>query len=185
MTRAVTFLLLLVLAPLLAPLPGAHADALLGERVFQRCYACHSVVAGEDKLPGPNLRGVIGRRAGTLPGFEFSPAMVEAGASRGLVWTRATLDAFLADPQRLIPGTAMGMPGLPDDGDRRDVIDYLEQAGKRAPARAPSAPVQTGGPLVWDFLPCMSLSGPRDARRLSRGRGLRARRSPPLPLVPR
>ena len=63
-------------------------------------------MAGEDKLPGPNLRGVIDRRAGTQPGFRFSPALIEAGA-RGLVWTRATLDAYLADPERFLPGTEM------------------------------------------------------------------------------
>jgi cytochrome c len=107
------------------------ADPARGERVFQRCYACHSIMVGEDKLPGPNLRSVLGRRAGTLPGFEFSPAMIEAGTARGLVWTRATLDAFLADPERVVPGTTMGMPGLPSADDRRDVIDYLEQAGAR------------------------------------------------------
>lgn len=107
----------------LSPLP---ADSARGERVFQRCFACHSVVAGEDKLPGPNLRTVIGRRAGTLPGFRFSPAMIEAGAARGVVWTRAALDAYLADPERFIPGTGMGLPGLGAADDRRDVIDFLE-----------------------------------------------------------
>jgi len=106
----------------------ARADPGRGERVFQRCYACHSVVAGEDTLPGPNLRRVLGRHAGTLPGFEFSPAMIEAGAARRLVWTPATLDAFLADPQGVVSGTTMGMLGLPDADDRRDVIDYLAQA---------------------------------------------------------
>ncbi len=116
-----------------------RADPARGARVFQRCYACHSVVAGEDKLPGPSLRCLLGRRAGTLPGFEFSPAMVEAGAARGLVWTRSTLDDFLADPQRLVPGTEMGMPGLPGADDRRDVIDYLEAPGHcgGTPARPP------------------------------------------------
>ena len=106
----------------------ARGDSARGERVFQRCFACHSVVAGEDKLPGPNLRGVIGRRAGTLPGFRFSPALIEAGTG-GLVWTRATLDAYLADPERFLPGTEMGMPGLRNAVDRRDVIDYLEKSG--------------------------------------------------------
>ena len=106
----------------------AGGDSARGERVFQRCFACHSVVAGEDKLPGPNLRGVIGRRAGTLPGFRFSPALIEAGTG-GLVWTRATLDAYLADPERFLPGTEIGMPGLRDAVDRRDVIDYLEKSG--------------------------------------------------------
>ena len=113
----------------------AAADPARGERVFQRCFACHSVVAGEDKLPGPNLRGVVGRRAATLPGFRFSPALIQAG-ERGLVWTRATLDAYLADPERFLPGTEMGMPGLREAVDRRDVIDYLEKSGP-TPRRTP------------------------------------------------
>ena len=149
---------LAVLAPIVAPVSTALADPVRGERVFQRCYACHSVVAGEDTLPGSNLRCVPGRRAGTLPGFEFSPAMIEAGV-RGLVWTRVTLDAFLADPQGAVPGTAMGMPGLPDADDRRDVIDYLERSGPchgargghagavvaTAPSPARGSPSVTGG----------------------------------------
>jgi len=121
-------LLSVVLALLLAALPGSRPNPLRGQRVFQRCYACHSVMAGEDNLPGPNLRGVLGRRAGTLPNFEFSPAMIEAGTARGLVWTRETLDAFLADPQSMVPGTTMTLVGLVNADDRRDVIDYLAQA---------------------------------------------------------
>jgi cytochrome c len=105
-----------------------RADSARGERVFQRCVACHSVVAGEDKLPGPSLRSVIGRRAGVLPGFRFSPALIDAGARR-LVWTRETLDIYLADPERFVPGTDMGPPGLRLADDRRDVIDYLERSG--------------------------------------------------------
>ena len=118
---------------------SASADSASGERVFQRCFACHSVVAGEQGLPGPNLRGVIGRRAGTVPGFRFSPALIEAGA-RGLVWTRATLDAYLADPQGFLPGTGMAMPGLSVADDRRHVIDYLQQSSQQSsptPRRAP------------------------------------------------
>lgn len=126
----------------LLPAPPAAGDAGRGAQVFQRCYACHSIVAGEDRLPGPSLRCVLGRRAGTLPGFEFSPAMIAAGAGRGLVWTRAALDAFLVDPEGLVPGTAMGIPGLPAPRDRQDVIDYLEHTGP-CPAGAPSA---TTGP---------------------------------------
>jgi cytochrome c len=108
---------------------AASGQLRSGERVFQRCFACHSIVAGEDRLPGPNLRTVLGRRAGTLPGFRFSPAMIEAGA-RGLVWTRPTLDAYLADPQTYLPGTEMSMPPLTRAEDRQAVIEYLEQAGR-------------------------------------------------------
>jgi cytochrome c len=131
---------LVLLALLAAPLRRAVADPVRGERVFQRCYACHSVLAGEDNLPGPNLRCVLGRRAGALPGFQFSPAMVAAGAAAGLVWTRATLDAFLGDPRSLIPETAMSVPGLAGAEDRRDVIDYLERAGPCPAAASPPAP---------------------------------------------
>jgi cytochrome c len=118
---------------------ASRADSARGQRAFQRCYACHSLRAGEHDLPGPSLRGIIGRRAGTLPGFEFSVGMIEAGRSRKLVWTRETLDAFLVDPERMVPGTTMGGPGLPDAEDRRDVIDYLEQSargGRAAPGRS-------------------------------------------------
>lgn len=132
-------LVLLALLPFALADTHAAADPARGERVFQRCYACHSVVAGEDRLPGPSLRCVLGRRAGTLAGFEFSPAMVEAGAARDLVWTRATLDAFLVDPQSLVPGMAMWIPSLSSAEDRRDVIDYLERAGPCPAGTSPPA----------------------------------------------
>jgi len=124
-----------VAALLLAGLTEARADAGRGQVVFQRCYACHSVKAEENNLQGPSLRGVLGRRAGTVPGFEYSPPMIETGARRRLVWTRKTLDAFLADPQRFVPGTSMSMPPLRGPVDRRDVIDYLAQAGKASHGR--------------------------------------------------
>jgi len=128
-----------ILGTVLAWPPGSHGDPARGERVFQRCYAWHSVVSGEHGLPGPNLHGVLGRRAGTLREFRFSLAMVEAGTKRGLVWTRATLDQFLADPQRVVPGNE---PTFPDADDRHDMIDYLEQASaprSHRPDARPSA----------------------------------------------
>jgi cytochrome c len=109
--------------------PALRADAARGERVFQRCYACHSLKPDEGKLPGPSLHGVMGRRAGTLKAFEFSPAMAAAGRG-GLVWTRESLDRFLADPAAVVPETAMAMPPLRDPEQRQDVIDYIEQAGR-------------------------------------------------------
>jgi len=77
----------------------------------------------------PNLHGVFGRRAGTLAGGEYSSAMREAG-ERGLVWSAATLDQFLAAPQGYIPKTTMIFPGLNDPADRKAVIDLLERAGQ-------------------------------------------------------
>ena len=103
-----------------------EADADLGARVFQQCYACHSVEPGEHGTPGPNLHGVVGRRAGALEGFDYSEAMIEAGRERGLVWTEETLDGFLADPEAYLPGTWMSFVGLADPAERAAVIGYLK-----------------------------------------------------------
>ena len=124
------FAVLAVTLGLIVP-ATALADAGRGQQVFQRCAACHSVAATQNPaLPGPNLRGVIGRRAGTLTGFEYSSAMVDAGKTDNVVWTPATLDKYLADPDDVVPGTAMRLNFQLTPADRRDVIEYLEQAGK-------------------------------------------------------
>src|SRR3954470_6759500 len=96
----------------------ASAQDRAGERAFQKCFSCHSVNPEERDLPGPNLAGVVGRRAGRLDGFEYSPAMLAAGGERGLVWGPETLDRYLADPEAMVPGTLMSIPGLKDPGER-------------------------------------------------------------------
>ena len=89
---------------------------------FNYCISCHSVDPAETGLPAPNLAGVVGRRAGSHPDFDYSPAMRAAG-EKGLVWTRETLGAFLANPEAVVPGTAMQRlpPGAPIDA----VVDWL------------------------------------------------------------
>lgn len=121
-----------VLAPGWAPAraddPGA-GDPARGERIFQRCFSCHSVDPNERAtLQGPSLWRVVGRRAAAVPGFGYSDALAARGAA-GLVWTAATLDAFIADPQAAVPGVAMGFFGLDEPQDRADVIAYLRAAG--------------------------------------------------------
>lgn len=111
-------------------LAGAAAAPSAGERAFQKCYACHSVDPAETGLPGPNLAGVVGRRAGALAGFDYSLAMKAAGA-KGLVWSRAALDRFLIDPQSVVPGTAMERPHLQSAEERRAAIDYLAEQRRR------------------------------------------------------
>ncbi len=112
---------------LVITLPAAAlADAGRGERVFQRCAACHSVIENGPTLPGPNLRAVVGRRAGTLSGFEYSSAMVDAGKTENVTWDRKTLDKYLADPDDVVPGTAMRMNFQLTPDDRADVIDFLD-----------------------------------------------------------
>lgn len=128
--RTVASLLLVLFTSTAAAAAGDGAgDAARGERVFQRCFACHSVDPAERNLQGPNLHGVVGRRAATLPEFEYSPAMLALGKT-GLVWTGETLARFLTDPQGLVPGNAMGFFGLPSAEERADLIRYLERSGR-------------------------------------------------------
>jgi cytochrome c len=112
-------------------LMAGHAqaqDAAAGEKVFAKCKACH--VADEDKNKvGPSLHGVIGRTAGTHPGFKYSPAMIEAGKG-GLVWNEESLTKYLHDPRGMVKGTKMAFAGLKDDGDITNLIAYLEQESK-------------------------------------------------------
>jgi cytochrome c len=96
-----------------------------GEVVFQKCYACHSVVSGETGLSGPNLAGVVGRAIAGEPGFEYSDALEALPAQGYRVWTEAALDAFLTSPEDFAPGTAMTFIGLPDAKERADLIAYL------------------------------------------------------------
>ena len=71
---------------------------------------------------GPSLAGVFGRRAGTLPGFEFSQAMKDSG----LTWNQANLDRYLTDPRGVVPGTTMAYGGVKDAAQRQAVINYLK-----------------------------------------------------------
>jgi cytochrome c len=123
---------------MLASLCGAagalNADVLRtgdvgqGEVVFQKCYACHSVVPGETGLTGPNLFGVVGRAVASAPDFEYSAALERLPAQGYRVWTEAALDAYLRSPEDFAPGTAMTFVGLPDPNERADVIAYLAAA---------------------------------------------------------
>lgn len=96
-----------------------------GETVFkQRCGTCHALEAGVPKM-GPALGGVVGRKAGAVEGYKYSPAMQKAGFS----WTTAQLDKFLTKPAAVVPGTKM-MMGAPDAKQRADVIAYLASQKK-------------------------------------------------------
>ena len=105
---------------LLVAAPFAQAaDATRGQALYHaRCAACHAV---DFNGVGPAHRGVVGRLAGTVKGFSnYSPAL----KASGLTWTEANLDRWLANPEALVPGQAMGV-SLPDAGERADVIAFL------------------------------------------------------------
>ena len=95
------------------------ADAQHGAAVFESCKACHN---DQDDALGPNLIGVFGRKAGTLPGFHYSNAMKNAG----FVWTAANLKDYLTDPQAKVKGNRMPFSGLANPGDLDDLIAYLQ-----------------------------------------------------------
>jgi cytochrome c len=108
-------------------------DPTRGERVFQRCFACHSIDPSEKSmLQGPTLYRIMGRPAAAIPGFVYSDAMRRKGAD-GLVWDAATLDRYIADPEGLVPGTAMSAPPLRDEQERADLLAYLGRSGSYLP----------------------------------------------------
>jgi nitrite reductase (NO-forming) len=102
-----------------APLPAA-GNVAAGQQVYKKCRACHSIVPGKNMV-GPSLAGVLGRKAGTEAGYNYSPAMKQAN----IVWDAKSLDSYLADPQKVVPGNKMPFPGLKSEHDRDDVIAYL------------------------------------------------------------
>ena len=126
-------------APVAATIYGG--DAAAGRLVFRKCQACHSMEPGKTIL-GPSLAGILGRKAGSYPGYSYSPAMKQAD----IVWDAKSLDAYLSDPQKVVPGNKMPFPGLKTDNDRADVIAFFAAAGTQAaaaaaaPSAAPSPP---------------------------------------------
>ena len=97
---------------------------MVGERAFQKCYACHSLEGPDPGTQGPSLKGVVGRRVAAEPGFAYSPAM-RAYAAKQPAWTREALEAFIADPQAVVPDNEMGFFGISDPDERRALIEYL------------------------------------------------------------
>lgn len=100
-------------------------DAGAGERVFGQCSACHSVVAGENRA-GPSLAGIIGQQAGSVEGFNYSPANAELD----VVWTAEEMFNYLENPREMVPGTRMAFPGVRDPQDRADLVAYLQSVSE-------------------------------------------------------
>ncbi len=131
---------------------GGHAlaqagNVAAGKQVFNNvCSSCHSAQVGGTGF-GPSLAGVVGRKAGTLSGYKYSSAMV----SSGLTWDASTIDTFLTDTTKKVPGTSMSL-ALPDKAQRDAVIAYLATLGAPAasaatPAAAAAAPAAAIAPI--------------------------------------
>ncbi len=107
-------------------LDGALAqDAANGEKVFLICKSCHQIGETAKNSVGPALNGVIGRKAGTYPGYNYS----DANKDSGLTWDEATFREYIKDPKAKVPGTKMTYAGLKDDAKIDDLIAYLKQFG--------------------------------------------------------
>jgi len=101
-------------------------DAAKGETVFKKCQICHEVGPTAKVKVGPILNDVVGRKAGTLPGFAYSPAMKEAG-EKGLAWTDESISKYLENPRDFVPKNKMAFVGLKKEDERADVIAYLKK----------------------------------------------------------
>ena len=112
-------------AGLFALCAAAHAgpNAAHGEQIYVRCQACHALAS--DRV-GPHHCGLFGRRAGSVPGFDYSAAMKKSR----IVWNDKTLDRFLVHPLKMVPGTAMTYDGVAVPQDRADLIAYLKAANE-------------------------------------------------------
>ena len=111
---------------------GADApDLKRGRLLFIQCRACHEVKAGLPHKVGPNLNGILGRKAGAAAGFKYSDVLVKSG----VVWSRETLDAWIRQPASLVPGNAMAYPGIANDADRAAVIAWMLANGADGAAK--------------------------------------------------
>lgn len=101
-------------------LAALKGEAARGKTLFSQCAACHSVTPGTDMI-GPNLRGIVGTKAGDVAGYQFTAAMKNSG----IIWSPQQLYEFLENPQAKVPGTKMPFGGIPDPQSRADIIAWL------------------------------------------------------------
>ncbi len=104
------------------------ADVKKGKRVFNKCKACHTLVADKHRI-GPSLKGVFGRTAGTAAKYKYSKPMIKAGTG-GLVWTEKTLSEYLIKPRAYIKGTKMTFAGIKKPKDIENLMAFLKEAAK-------------------------------------------------------
>jgi cytochrome c len=104
---------------------GMTTDVKAGEKVFALCRSCHVLEDGVNRV-GPSLYNVVGRKSGSVAGFNYS----DANKNSGVTWTTDVLFEYLEDPKGFMPGTKMAFPGIKNPQDRANLIAYLESTKK-------------------------------------------------------
>lgn len=103
--------------------PVFAQDAALGEKVFNKCRACHQIGEGAKTVVGPPLNGIVGRKAGIIEGYAYS----DANKNSGITWDEATLTEYLKNPRARIQGTKMIFIGIPNEADILNLVAFLKQ----------------------------------------------------------
>jgi cytochrome c len=116
-----------VFALLIATPAFAAGDATKGKTAFGKCGICHAVGPGATTLVGPELNNIVGRKAASIAGYPYSAGMKKLGDS-GFVWSEENIDKWITDPKAMIPDSPMALAfqGIPDAGERADIIAYLK-----------------------------------------------------------
>jgi len=117
-------------APASAP---AQAQVDAGRRLFARCTNCHEVGAGARNGFGPQLNGIVGRKAGSAPAYAYSPALKQAG----FVWNEQKLVAFIRDSEKVVPGNKMRFLSFMSEKQAAEIVAYLRTQGAVAASQAP------------------------------------------------
>jgi cytochrome c len=116
--------ILVIIAAVTAFANAANAqDPTEGQTVFAQCKACHQVGEGAKNAVGPVLNGIIGRKAGSVEGYNYSPA----NKNSGITWDEATFSEYIKDPKAKVPGTKMVFAGVKDEQRIKDLVAYLKQ----------------------------------------------------------
>ncbi len=125
LTRAAAFFAASLSFAALSSGARADGDVAAGKSLFNQCRACHQVGPDAQNSVGPVLNGVVGRKAGEYPGYNYS----EANKNSGFTWDEATLKEYIKDPRAKLPGTKMVFPGIKQDNRVDNIIAYLKTIG--------------------------------------------------------
>lgn len=123
----------LALALILASLPAFAGDPKAGAQVFKKCQACHAVGEGAKNKVGPELNGLFGRPAGSVPDFNYS----DANKNSGIVWEPEVFAEYIKNPRALVPGTSMAFAGLKKDKEIEDITAFLAQFNPDGTMKSP------------------------------------------------